>query len=96
MKRIQVEAQVGRAEQEAAEVLILLRYEGTSAITDEAGALDGQLGGQISKLVKRGEFEGKLGEGLLVHTQGKVKAARLLLVGLGQKKDLRLLLIKRF
>ena len=90
MKRIQVEAQVGRAEQEAAEVLILLRYEGTSAITDEAGALDGQLGGQISKLVKRGEFEGKLGEGLLVHTQGKVKAARLLLVGLGQKKDLRL------
>ncbi len=90
MKRIQVEGQVGRAENEASEVLVLLHCEGASPLTQEASALDAQLGGQVSKLVKRGEFEGKLGEGLLVHTQNKAKAVRLLLMGLGQEKDLRL------
>ena len=89
MKRIQVEGQVGRAENEASEVLVLLHCEGASPLTQVASALDAQLGGQVSKLVKRGEFEGKLGEGLLVHTQNKAKAVRLLLMGLGQEKGLR-------
>ncbi len=87
---IEVEAQVGRAENEAAEVLVLLRCEGASGLTQEAAAIDAQLGGQLAKLIKRGEFEGKLGEGLLVHTQGKAKATRLVLAGLGKEKDLRL------
>ena len=46
----------------------------SSGLTQEAAAIDDQLGGQLAKLIKRGEFEGKLGEGLLVHTQGKAKA----------------------
>lgn len=90
MKLIQVQGQVGRAEGEAAEVLVLLHCEGVSGFAHEAAAIDAQLGGQLSKLIKRGEFEGKLGEGLLVHTQGRTKAARLLLTGLGKEKDLRL------
>ncbi len=89
MKKIQVQAQVGRAESEAAEVLVLLRCEGNSDLTQEAAAIDAQLGGQLTTLIQRGEFEGKLGEGLLVHTQGKAKAKRLLLAGLGKEKDLR-------
>jgi leucyl aminopeptidase len=88
MKMIQVEAQVGRAEDEAAEILVLLRGEGKTGLTQETAALDAQLGGQLAKLIQRGEFEGKLGEVLLVHTQGKTKAKRLLLAGLG--KELRL------
>lgn len=90
MNSIQVEGQVGRAELEAFEVLVLLLCEGTTTLNHETAALDGQLRGQLSKLIKRGEFEGKLGEGLLIHTQGQAKTARLLLMGLGQKKDLRL------
>jgi leucyl aminopeptidase len=89
MKKIQVHAQVGRAENEAAEVLVLLHCEGGSDLAQEAAAIDAQLGGQLAALIQRGEFEGKLGEGLLVHTQGKAKAKRLLLAGLGKEKDLR-------
>ena len=89
MKKIQVHAQVGRAENEAAEVLVLLHCEGGSDLTQEAAAIDAQLGGQLAALIQRGEFEGKLGEGLLVHTQGKARAKRLLLAGLGKEKDLR-------
>ena len=79
MKKIQVHAQVGRAENEAAEVLVLLHCEGTAGLTQETAAIDAQLGGQLAALIQRGEFEGKLGEGLLVHTQGKARAKRLLL-----------------
>ena len=86
MNSIQVEGQVGRAELEAFEVLVLLLCEGTTTLNHETAALDGQLRGQLSKLIKRGEFEGKLGEGLLIHTQGQAKTARLLLMGLGQKR----------
>jgi leucyl aminopeptidase len=89
MKKIQVHAQVGRAENEAAEVLVLLHCEGTAGLTQETAAIDAQLGGQLAALIQRGEFEGKLGEGLLVHTQGKARAKRLLLAGLGKEKDLR-------
>ena len=87
MKKIQVQAQVGRAEQEGAEVLVLLCCEGASDLSPEAAAINTQLGGQLATLIQRGEFEGKLGEGLLVHTQGKAKAKRLLLAGLGKEKD---------
>ena len=58
MKLIQVQGQVGRAEGEAAEVLVLLHCEGVSGFAHEAAAIDAQLGGQLSKLIKRGEFEG--------------------------------------
>lgn len=90
MKKIQVQAQVGRAENERAEVLVVLSCEGDSDLTQETAAINTQLGGQLAALMQRGEFEGKLGEGLLIHTQGKAKAKRLLLAGLGKAKDLRL------
>lgn len=90
MKKIQVQAQVGRAENEVTEVLVLLCCEGASDLAQETAAINTQLGGQLAALIQRGEFEGKLGEGLMVHTQGKAKAKRLLLAGLGKAKDLRL------
>ena len=64
MKKIQVQAQVGRAEQDTAEVLVLLCCEGASDLSPEAAAINTQLGGQLAGLMQRGEFEGKLGEGL--------------------------------
>jgi leucyl aminopeptidase len=89
MKIMQVDAQVGRAEQETAEVLVLLHCDG-EGLKLEAAALDKQLGGHLAELLRLKEFEGKAGELLLVHTQGKASAKRLLLVGLGKRKDLRL------
>jgi len=90
MKMIQVQGLVGQAGNESAEVLVLLCCEGESGFAGEADAVDARLGGQLAELIERGEFEGKLGEALMLHTQGKVKAKRLLLTGLGKEKDLRL------
>lgn len=63
MKKIQVHAQVGRAENEAAEVLCCSIARVALISRQEAAAIDAQLGGQLAALIQRGEFEGKLGEG---------------------------------
>ena len=73
-----------------AEVLVLSHYEGETALRDEAAAVDGLLRGSLRDLLKSGEFQGKSGQAVLLHTQGKIPAKRILLVGLGKKKDARL------
>jgi leucyl aminopeptidase len=90
MKIMQVEVKVGRAEAESAEVLVLTHCEGEGLSKQDAAVIDKALGGSVRDLVQSKEFEGKTGEALLFHTQGKVPAKRLLLVGLGKKKDLTL------
>jgi hypothetical protein len=52
--------------------------------------LDRRLGGVIGSLRDRGEFAGDLLETLVLDTRKKVPARRLLLIGLGDPKDLTL------
>ena len=86
MKIMQVTAQVEQADIASAEVLVLMHCEGEALAKQGAAPLDRALGGALSKLVQSKEFEGKANEVLLYHTQDKVPAKRLVLVGLGQEK----------
>jgi len=90
MKMMQVDVKVGRAETEPADVLVLTHCEGEALNKQDGAALDKSLGGSLRELVQSKEFEGRNGELLVYHTHGKVPAKRLLLVGLGKKKDLTL------
>ncbi|HEY5626689.1 MAG TPA: leucyl aminopeptidase [Nitrospira sp.] len=90
MKIMDVEVKVGRTENEAAEVLVLTHCDGEALNKQDAAAIDKLLNGSVRALMQTKEFEGKANETLLFHTQGKVPAKRLLLVGLGKKKDLTL------
>ncbi len=90
MKIMQVEAKQGRAESDAAEVLVLACCEDDGPLKQEAEAVNKLLAGGLSELLKSGEFEGKANELVLVHTQGRIRAKRVLLVGLGKRKDLKL------
>jgi leucyl aminopeptidase len=90
MKIMQVDVKVGRAEGESAEVLVLTHCEGEGLNKQDGAAVDKVLGGLLRELLQSKEFEGKPGEALLYHTQEKVPAKRLLLIGLGKKKDLTL------
>jgi hypothetical protein len=51
-------------------------------------SFDAALGGALCPLMTEGEFTGKLNRTLLVHTLGRTAPDRLLLVGLGRRKDL--------
>jgi leucyl aminopeptidase len=51
------------------------------------GAVDEKTGGLISKLIAQGELSGKLGEITLLHRCGKLKADKVLVVGLGKRAE---------
>ncbi len=56
-------------------------------LTEEASTLDAAAGGRLAKLVARGDFPGRSGETLLVPDVEGLKASRVLLTGLGAKKN---------
>ena len=95
MKIMQVTAQVGRVETASVEVLVLMHCEGETLAKQNTALLDRTLGGSLNMLVQSKEFEGKANEVLLYHTQGKVPAKRLVLVGLGKKNDVTLETIRQ-
>jgi leucyl aminopeptidase len=51
--------------------------------------LDQILEGSISQLFDAGEITGKLGETTVIHTFGKIKASRVIVVGLGKRNDFK-------
>ncbi|MFQ5801262.1 MAG: leucyl aminopeptidase [Candidatus Methylomirabilales bacterium] len=68
------------------DALIVNLFEGVQKPGGACGAVDRALGGLISRLIAQGEFQGKAGTTLLLHTHGKLKADRVLVVGLGKRE----------
>jgi leucyl aminopeptidase len=85
-----VTVKTGRIEKEAAEVMVLGHFEGKPALSEEMDAVDKALRGQIRKVLVTEEFTGKANQLLLLHTLGEFPAQRVLLVGLGKKKEFSL------
>ncbi|MDD5135080.1 MAG: leucyl aminopeptidase [Phycisphaerae bacterium] len=50
-------------------------------------SLDAKLAGAISRLKKIGDFKAAAGSSIFLYTHGKIAAERLLLIGLGEKKQ---------
>ena len=58
-------------------------------LSDAAAALDRATKGFLTRILKRGDMEGKAGTTLLLHDVPNVKAERVLLVGLGPLAEFR-------
>jgi leucyl aminopeptidase len=56
-------------------------------LSESARALDELSGGYLTNLLRRGDFEGKPGQTLLLHNAPNLVCERLLLVGGGKEKD---------
>src|SRR5919199_1176098 len=54
-----------------------------AALSGPAAELDPRLGGLLGRLAQQGELTGKLKSAPLVHLNGELKAARLVLAGIG-------------
>ncbi|MGE5617892.1 MAG: leucyl aminopeptidase [Sphingomonadaceae bacterium] len=70
-------------------------FEGVTVPGGATGAVDGALGGLISRLIAEGEIKGQLDEVALLHTQGRLPAARVAVVGLGPREKFDLDVIRR-
>jgi leucyl aminopeptidase len=69
------------------DLLAVNLFEGVKVPGGATAAVDKKLAGAITKLIKKGEISGKLGEVNLIHTQGKLPATQVLVVGLGKSED---------
>lgn len=68
------------------DVLIVNLFEGVKQPGGAAGAVDKALGGEITKLIKRGEFTGKRGTCADLPGSKSIGAERVVVVGLGKKE----------
>ncbi len=84
---MEVKVKKGMVESEATEVLVLTHFEDEKSLSPEVQGVDKALGGLIKDLLTSGEFQGKLLTTSLLHTQGKLPARRVLLIGLGKRKE---------
>ena len=70
--------------------IIVNHFEGVKRPEGDTASLDKALAGAISQLIAKGEIKGKLNEVTVIHSLGKLPAARLVVVGLGKKRELSL------
>ena len=89
----------------AGDGLVVNLFEGTGARSKSArrgaardgwplggatAAVDAALGGAVTALIRSGEATGKWGEQTLIHSLGRLRAARVLMIGLGKAEELTL------
>ena len=70
--------------------LVVNLFEGVTQPGGATGAVDKALGGAVSQLIAEGEVTGKRGQMALIHTFGKIKPARVLVLGLGRREKFTL------
>ncbi|MDO8616639.1 MAG: leucyl aminopeptidase [Dehalococcoidia bacterium] len=82
-----IKVEAGDITQHPAGAIIVNLFEGVTSPGGATGAVDRSLGGGIGRLIADGEIKGKKNEVVLVHTLGRIPAARVLVAGLGKQKD---------
>src|SRR5512137_1745825 len=78
----------GRLENISAEAIVVHHFEDGKRPAGRAAVVDAQSGGQIQALIRTGDFEGRLNQTAVVYTSKKMPAKRIVLLGLGKKKEL--------
>ena len=70
-------------------------FEGVVTPGGATGAMDQVLGGVISELIADGELKGTVGQMTLIHTLGRIRPKRVLVVGLGKTEAFTLDTVRR-
>jgi leucyl aminopeptidase len=71
-----------------ANAIIVNAFEGMERLDGDIAVIDKALDGDISQLVSLGEIKGKLSEITIIHSLGKLPAARVVVAGLGKQQAL--------
>lgn len=72
------------------DTLALALFSNATEITGDLATLDEKLEGTISEIISETEFEGKSNTNIFARVGGKSDLRKIILVGLGEKKDLTL------
>ena len=85
----------GSITEQKCDVLIVNLFQGVQEPSGGTGAVNEALHGLISRTIAEEEFEGRLGETLVLRTDEKIPASKVIIVGLGKKEDLGIKQIMR-
>lgn len=81
---MEVRVQSGDITQSQADAIVVNLFEGVTSPGGGTGAVDRALDGAVSKLIASGDIRGKRGEFTVIHTFGRLPAARVVVAGLGK------------
>lgn len=87
---MKVRVEKGNAATFDCEALVVCHFEKNGRLSGTMERLDTLCSGMIGKLVKDGDFDGKYLQVAVLYTRGAIPAKRILLLGLGERKDLSL------
>lgn len=71
-----------------AQLALILAYRDIRPLKGQAGLLDWRMNGYLSRLMMENKFSGILGEALLMPSGGRVAARELLVLGLGNFREI--------
>jgi len=71
-----------------ADAIMVPFFEGMERPEGDIATMDKALDGAISQLISQGEIKGKLNEITIIHSLGKLPAARAVIAGLGKQQEL--------
>ncbi len=85
---MEIKAILGDIAKIEAGAIVVNFFEGMERLDGEMATIDKAMDGAISQLISQGEIKGKLNEVTIVHSLGKLPAARVVVAGLGKKQEL--------
>lgn len=85
----------GEINEAKGDLLVVNVFEDQKELKSATAAIDKITGGLLSTVIKEDHFEGKPGATLLVRPIGKLPFKRVLLIGLGKKKDFSEEIVRR-
>ena len=85
---MEIKVIVGNIAEIKAGAIIVNFFEGIERLDGDTASIDRTLDGAISQLVAQGEIKGKLNEITVIHSLGKLPAARVVVTGLGKQSEL--------
>ena len=91
---MEIKAVVGDIAKIKADAIIVNFFEGTEHLDGSIATVDKVLNGAISQLISQGEIKGKLGEITIIHSLGRLPAARVAVAGLGKQAELTLVRVR--
>jgi len=87
---MELKVQTGDITTWAGDGIVVNLFEGAMSPDGGAGAVDKKLRGVLTKMIKKGEINGKLGSVAIVHTFDKLPSDRVCVVGLGKQEEFTL------